>query len=112
MDGKTDWEDKKIGISTPPIRTKDGWLVLYHGVSSKDDAYRVGAILLDLNNPYKIIARTKDFLMEPEFPFETDGFYAGCVFPTGIVEVDDEMIDCINLINIILEKPISFKYGD
>ena len=85
MQGETDWEDKKIGAGTPPIKTKDGWLVLYHGVSTKDDAYRVGAILLDLNNPYKIIARTKDFLMEPEEEYETNGYYNGCVFPTAVV---------------------------
>ena len=85
MQGETSWEDKKIGAGTPPIKTKDGWLVLYHGVSTKDDAYRVGAILLDLNNPYKIIARTKDFLMEPEEEYETNGYYNGCVFPTAVV---------------------------
>ena len=47
-------------------------------------------MLLDLDNPSKIIAKTKDFLMEPEQKFETDGFYSGCVFPTGIVEVGEE----------------------
>ena len=88
MQGETSWEDKKIGAGTPPIKTKDGWLVLYHGVSSKDDAYRVGAILLDLNNPFKIIARTKDFLMEPEEEYETNGYYNGCVFPTAVVPYD------------------------
>ena len=88
MQGETSWEDKKIGAGTPPIKTKDGWLVLYHGVSKKDDAYRVGAILLDLNNPYKIIARTKDYLMEPEEEYETNGYYNGCVFPTAVVPKD------------------------
>ena len=62
--------------------------MLYHGVSTKDDAYRVGAILLDLNDPYKIIARTKDFLMEPEEEYETSGYYNGCVFPTAVVPLD------------------------
>ena len=85
MEGREDWEDKKIGTSTPPIRTDEGWLVLYHGVSSKDDAYRVGAILLDIDDPTKIIARTKDFLMKPEEEYETNGYYNGCVFPTAIV---------------------------
>ena len=89
--GKEDWEAEKVGGSCPPIKTDKGWLFIYHGVSSKDKNYRVGAMLLDLDDPRKIIAKTDDFLMEPEFPFETDGFYAGCVFPTGIVEVKDEL---------------------
>ena len=88
--GHEDWEDAKCGASCPPVKTEKGWLLIYHGVSTKDKNYRVGAMLLDLNNPSKIIARTRGFLMEPEFPFETDGFYSGCVFPTGIVEKDDE----------------------
>ena len=88
MQGEEDWEDKKIGGSTPPLKTKDGWLVLYHGVSSKDDAYRVGAVLLDLKDPSKILARTKEFLMEPEEPYETNGYYNGCVFPTAIINKD------------------------
>ena len=91
MQGETDWEDKKIGAGTAPIKTKEGWLVLYHGVSSKDDAYRVGAILLDLNDPTKIIARTKHFFMEPEEEYETNGYYNGCVFPTAVVKKDDTL---------------------
>ncbi len=91
MTKKTWWEDKKIGGSTPPLRTKAGWLHLYHGVSTKDDAYRVGAVLLDLDDPTKIIARTKDFLMEPEFEYETSGYYNGCVFPTANCIVDDTL---------------------
>ena len=82
------WEDKKLGASCPPIKTKDGWLFFYHGVSTKDNAYRVGAMLLDLNDPSIILKRTKDFLMEPEFDYETQGFYNGCVFPTGNVVKD------------------------
>ena len=88
--GQEDWEDEKLGASCPPVRTPYGWLLMYHGVSSKDKNYRVGAMLLDLNDPRKILGRTKNFLMEPEYPFETDGFYSGCVFPTGIVEKGDE----------------------
>ena len=86
-----DWEQKKMGGSTPPIETKDGWLVLYHGVSNVDDAYRVGAMLLDLNNPEKVLARIPYFLMEPTVPCETDGYYNGCVFPTGQAIVGDTM---------------------
>lgn len=85
------WESKKVGGSTPPLKTDKGWLALYHGVSKEDNAYRVGALLLDLENPSKILARTKDFIMEPEFDYETAGFYNGCVFPTGNVIVDDTL---------------------
>lgn len=91
MKGEQWWEDKKIGASTPPIMTSKGWLMLYHGVSCRDDAYRVGAVLLDKDNPAKIIARTKDFILEPEFEYETQGFYNGCVFPTGICVKENTM---------------------
>jgi|SRR5690554_169669 predicted GH43/DUF377 family glycosyl hydrolase len=85
------WESKKIGGSTPPLKTKEGWLVLYHGVSKEDDQYRVGAMLLDLENPTIVKARLENFIMEPELPYETDGYYTGCVFPTGNVIVDDTL---------------------
>lgn len=85
------WESKKMGGSTPPIETKEGWLVLYHGVSKEDDGYRVGAMLLDLEDPTKILYRTKDYIMEPEFEYETAGYYNGCVFPTGNVLVGDTL---------------------
>jgi beta-1,2-mannobiose phosphorylase / 1,2-beta-oligomannan phosphorylase len=86
--GEQWWESKKIGGSTPPIKTNKGWLFLYHGVSAKDDKYRVGAMLLDLNDPTVILARTKDYIMEPEFDYETSGYYSGCVFPTGNIVID------------------------
>lgn len=85
------WEDKKMGGSTPPLKTDKGWLVIYHGVSTKDDEYRVGVMLLDLEDPTKIIARAEDYIMEPEYDYETDGFYHGCVFPTGNVIKDDTL---------------------
>lgn len=91
MTGKFDWECKKLGGSTPPLKTKDGWLVIYHGVGVVDGFYRVGAVLLDLENPEKITARLKDYLMEPEHDYEMGGFYDGCVFPTGNVIVDDTL---------------------
>ncbi|HAQ56246.1 MAG TPA: glycosidase [Acholeplasmatales bacterium] len=88
MQGETWWESKKIGGSCPPLKTPYGWFVIYHGVAKKDDAYRVGAILLDLDDPTKIIARTKEPILEPEFDYETSGVYNGCVFPTGNVVKD------------------------
>ena len=87
MTGETWWETQRIGAGTPPIKTEEGWLMLYHGVDN-NGVYRDGAVLLDLDDPRKIIARTKDFLMEPEFEYENSGIYNGCVFPTGWVEKD------------------------
>jgi len=80
------WEEK-IGGSTPPIRTDAGWLVLYHGVEHGGlGYYRVGALLLDLKNPLIVLGKTPSYIMEPEFDFEINGYYNGCVFPTGNVE--------------------------
>lgn len=87
--GREEWEIK-IGGSAPPLRTDAGWLTLYHGVDEKG-VYRVGALLLDINNPSKIIARTSDFIMEPENSYETNGIYNNCVFPTGNVIVGETL---------------------
>lgn len=87
--GTAGWENK-IGGSTPPLRTEDGWLTLYHGVDD-EGIYRVGAMMLDSEDPTKVIGRTKDFIMEPEHEYEMVGFYNGCVFPTGNVIVEDTL---------------------
>lgn len=85
--GEEWWETQRIGAGAPPIKTPYGWFMLYHGVDDKG-IYRDGAVLLDLKDPRKIIARTKDFIMQPDQPFEFEGFYEGCVFPTGNVVKD------------------------
>ena len=84
MTGKEWWETQRIGGGTPPIKTEHGWFMLYHGVDDKG-IYRVGAVLMDLNDPRKIVARTREPIMEPEYEYETCGIYEGCVFPTGTV---------------------------
>lgn len=87
----TEWWEPKVGGNTPPIKTEAGWLMLYHGVDEKF-CYRVGACLLDLEDPTKILYRTKDFIMEPETEFEKNGLYQwGVVFPTGNVLIDDTL---------------------
>jgi len=81
-----------LGGSTPPLKTEKGWLVLYHGVEHGGRGYyRVGALLLDLENPLHILAKTPQPILEPELDFETSGLYNGCVFPTGNVIVDGEL---------------------
>ncbi|MDR0426836.1 MAG: hypothetical protein LBH24_06695 [Clostridiales bacterium] len=89
--GEQWWETARIGAGCPPIKHKKGWFMLYHGVDGAVGnlgTYRVGAVMLDLNDPSKVIARTKNFLMEPKEPFETEGLYGDCVFPTGNVLKD------------------------
>lgn len=86
--GKESWEGNRVGAGCPPIETDKGWLLVYHGVDPTNGVYRVGVLLLDKDDPSKIIARTKHFVMEPEFDYEQSGLYNGCVFPTGIVEKD------------------------
>ena len=88
---KYEWEGEKIGGSTPPLRTDKGWLVIYHGVD-ETSAYRTGAILLDINNPEKVIGRTKVCIMEPEEYYEKVGLVIpNVIFPTGNVIIDDEL---------------------
>ena len=87
LTGREWWETARIGAGAPPIKTDKGWFMLYHGVCDKG-IYRVGAVLMDLNDPRKILARTKNFIMEPEELYETEGLYNGCVFPTGNVVKD------------------------
>ena len=80
------WEEKKIGIGPPPIRTDHGWLVIYHGVD-RHSVYRAGAALLDLEKPRRVIARIPEPILEPEQEFERVGLVPNVVFPEGAVVI-------------------------
>ncbi|TFH50408.1 MAG: glycosidase [Bacteroidia bacterium] len=86
---KYPWE-KKIGGNTPPIRTEAGWLIIYHAVGP-DRYYRLGAMLLDLNDPSIVLHRTPDWILQPEEDYELNGFYKGVVFPCGKVVINDTL---------------------
>jgi len=86
LKGRYDWEANKVGGNTPPIKTRHGWLMLYHGVGP-DWLYRVGAILMDLENPSRVLHRTPECLLEPEAEYELKGYYNGVVFPCGAVVI-------------------------
>ncbi len=79
------WDSSKVGITAPPIKTKHGWLLLYHGVSKQHSTYRVGAVLLDLKDPGIVLARSADPIFEPEEPYEKIGIVNNVVFPCGMV---------------------------
>ncbi len=84
---KYPWEVNKMGVNTPPIKTPFGWFTLYHAVG-EDKHYRLGAVLLDLEDPSQVLHRTPDWLMEPEADYEIEGFYRGVCFPCGTVVID------------------------
>jgi predicted GH43/DUF377 family glycosyl hydrolase len=79
------WDGWKVGISAPPVKTAKGWLLIYHGVSNTP-TYRIGAALLDLDDPTVVIARTALPILEPIMPYERDGGPVhNVVFPCGVV---------------------------
>ncbi|MFH1782562.1 MAG: hypothetical protein ABH848_02985 [Candidatus Omnitrophota bacterium] len=74
------WDSKKIGLAGVPIKTKVGWILFYHGVS-EHVRYCLGAALLDLKNPMRVIARTNEAILEPEKRYEKVGQIPNVVFP-------------------------------
>jgi len=91
MKPEEDWEAKKIGAGPPPIETEKGWLLIYHGVD-ENEVYRAGAALLDLKEPWKVIARLPEPILEPEKHYEKVGDVPNVVFPEGAVLIGDELI--------------------
>ncbi|MDH4201807.1 MAG: glycoside hydrolase family 130 protein [Phycisphaerae bacterium] len=85
------FHDGKTGGSCVPIKTDDGWLEIYHG-SDIHDKYSLAAVLLDLNDPSKVIARGKIPIMEPAAPYELQGFYGNVVFSCGAIEKDNSVL--------------------
>ncbi|MFZ2539063.1 MAG: glycoside hydrolase family 130 protein [Oscillospiraceae bacterium] len=77
------WQSKKIGPGPVPIETDEGWLLFYHGVlnSCNGFVYSVGAVLLDINEPWKVLYRTKPYLLSPQKMYECIGDVPNVVFP-------------------------------
>ena len=84
------WEDEKIGAAGPPIKTEDGWLLIYHGVS-KDTHYSLGVALLDLHDPTKILFRQTEPILEPELEWEINGYVPNVVFSCGQAVIDGKI---------------------
>lgn len=91
------FEEVKIGGGPPPLRIPEGWLVLHHGVTGVIDSafsqqqkvnYAAGALILDAEDPSRVIARTPEPLLAPETDDERSGIVPNVVFPTAIEEVD------------------------
>jgi predicted GH43/DUF377 family glycosyl hydrolase len=76
------WDSARIGAGAAPIRTADGWLEIYHGADA-GNRYCLGALLLDLEQPWKVLARSRDPIMEPATDYEQAGFFGNVVFTNG-----------------------------
>jgi predicted GH43/DUF377 family glycosyl hydrolase len=88
------WDSFRIGASAPPIRTDRGWLEIYHGVkmTSAGPIYRIGTLMLDLENPAKVLGRCIEPLLSPRTMYERVGDVGNVVFACGaIVESDGEV---------------------
>lgn len=82
------WDRDRVGAGAEPIRTPKGWLEIYHG-ADETPRYCLGALLLDLDDPTSVLARSEAPLMEPTAPYEAAGFFGQVIFTNGhIVDGD------------------------
>jgi predicted GH43/DUF377 family glycosyl hydrolase len=87
------WDSRKVGAGAPPIKTKDGWLLIYQAVAERDPSrYKIGAMLLDLKDPTNVLARSGEPILEPEAWYENEGWKAGVVYPCGAVVIRDRLL--------------------
>jgi len=84
------WDSVRVGAGAAPIRTEKGWLEIYHGANS-DHRYCLGALLLDINDPSKVLARSTKPVMEPIQPYEQTGFFGNVVFTNGHYVIGDDI---------------------
>jgi len=91
--GGAEWETGRVGAGPPPVRVAEGWLEIYHGSRHPTEPgqvgkYSTGALLLDAENPARVLRRSPQSIFEPTADFERHGFVPNVVFPTGIIETE------------------------
>ena len=85
------WDNTLRGAGPPPIKTDIGWLLLYHAIDKKDcNKYKLGAMILDLKNPTKILYRSPEPILAPDMHYENDG-KPGVVYASGALIRDEEL---------------------
>lgn len=84
------WDGQKIGGGAPPILTKKGWLSIYHGVDEKE-RYSLGALLTDTKEPWKVLRRSRQPLLEPKVLYEQEGLFPNVCFTCGSITKNDEL---------------------
>jgi len=86
------WDSRKVGCGPPPLKTKDGWLLIYHAVGCRGDYYyKMGAMLLDLKDPTKVLARSRNPILEPVASYENEGWKGGVAYPCGAAIIKDRL---------------------
>ena len=118
---KGSWDSWIRGAGPPPIRTDLGWLLFYHAMDIKDpDRYKLGAMILDLNDPTKILYRSQAPILEPNLAYENQGFKSGVVYSCGAVVKDGELyvyygggdsVTCVAIANLRQFLEEMKKYG-
>ena len=87
------WDSMVRGTGPPPIKTKLGWLLFYHAISiSEPYRYKIGALLVDLEDPSRVIRSSAASILEPDTVYENSGFKPGVVYLSGAVVKDDELL--------------------
>ena len=88
------WDAYKVGLGPQPVETKDGWLIIYHGVrtTAAGSIYRLGLVMLDLEDPTKIIKRCDEWVFGPQELYERIGDVPDVTFPCGVVVKDGQLI--------------------
>ena len=82
------WDGVRTGAGAVPFRVPEGWLELYHGVDS-EGKYAMGGLLLDADDPARVLARSPEPILTAERDYEQSGFYRNTVFSCGHVALDD-----------------------
>jgi predicted GH43/DUF377 family glycosyl hydrolase len=86
----TGWESGRVGAAFAPVWTEDGWVFIYHAADASN-RYCLGAMLLDAERPWIIKAKLPRPVLEPEAPYETEGFFANVVFSCGGLVIGDRL---------------------
>lgn len=86
------WDSRKVGVGATPIKTDDGWLLIYQAVGDADSGrYKMGAMLLDKKDPSKVLHRSVKPILEPTEWYENEGFKAGVAYPCGSAILNDKL---------------------
>jgi predicted GH43/DUF377 family glycosyl hydrolase len=112
------WDSRKVAAGPPPIKTEKGWLLIYHAIGEREPgSYKIGAMLLDSQDPTQVLARSPEPILEPQAWYEREGLKSNVVYPCGAVVIGERLfiyyggadkVVCVASVNLegLLEKLI------